>query len=154
MQLSLVAILVMRLARSRGEEQRLNSELEAARAVQQVLVPRDVPTIPRFQIESVYRPAGEVGGDFFQIVPIERDGVLLTIGDVSGKGMPAAMTVSLLVGTFSHAGRIDGPAREDTGAHEPPHARPQPGRLYHLPGSALLIRMAAACSPMPGICLR
>jgi serine phosphatase RsbU (regulator of sigma subunit) len=48
----------------------------------------------------VYKPAGEVGGDFFQIAPIESGGALVIIGDVSGKGMPAAMTVSLLVGTF------------------------------------------------------
>lgn len=41
-----------------------------------------------------------MGGDFYQIVPTPQDGVLIVIGDVSGKGMPAAMTVSLLVGTF------------------------------------------------------
>jgi serine phosphatase RsbU (regulator of sigma subunit) len=53
-----------------------------------------------FQIESVYKPAGQVGGDFFQIVQLDRGGALIAIDDVSGKGMPAAMTVSLLVGTF------------------------------------------------------
>ena len=41
-----------------------------------------------------------MGGDFFQILPVKGGGVLVVIGDVSGKGMPAAMTVSLLVGTF------------------------------------------------------
>jgi serine phosphatase RsbU (regulator of sigma subunit) len=46
----------------------------------------------------VYKPAGEVGGDFFQILPLTQGGALVAIGDVSGKGMPAAMTVSLLVG--------------------------------------------------------
>jgi serine phosphatase RsbU (regulator of sigma subunit) len=65
-----------------------------------VLIPDAIPTIPGFKIESVYKPAGEVGGDFFQIVSIGNDGALIIIGDVSGKGMPAAMTVSLLVGTF------------------------------------------------------
>ena len=78
----------------------LKSELEAAREVQKVLVPAESPAVPGFQIESVYQPAGEVGGDFFQILPIASGGVLLVIGDVSGKGMPAAMTVSLLVGTI------------------------------------------------------
>jgi serine phosphatase RsbU (regulator of sigma subunit) len=67
--------------------------------VQQVLVPAENPAIPGFRIESIYKPAGEVGGDFFQILPVPGGGVLLVIGDVSGKGMPAAMTVSLLVGT-------------------------------------------------------
>lgn len=78
----------------------MKNEMEAAREVQRVLIPDDIPTLPGFRIESVYRPAGEVGGDFFQIVPTATGGALIVIGDVSGKGMPAAMTVSLLVGTF------------------------------------------------------
>lgn len=77
----------------------LEQEYLNARAVQQVLVPETTPTTPGFAIESFYKPAGEVGGDFFQIIPLQDGGVLAVIGDVSGKGMPAAMTVSLLVGT-------------------------------------------------------
>ena len=99
MQLSIFGILLLRFARSRRDEERLKSELEAARAVQQVLVPEEIPAIPGFAIEAVYHPAGQVGGDFFQIIPTSSGGVLVVIGDVSGKGMPAAMTVSLLVGT-------------------------------------------------------
>ena len=75
-------------------------EMRQAQEVQQVLIPEAVPQIPGFSIQSVYRPAGQVGGDFFQILPAKQGGVLLCIGDVSGKGMPAAMTVSLLVGTL------------------------------------------------------
>src|SRR6202041_837727 len=67
---------------------------------QQVLVPAETPVIPGFHIESLYKPAGEVGGDFFQIIAVPGGGALVVIGDVSGKGMPAAMTVSLLVGTL------------------------------------------------------
>jgi len=98
-----LAILVRDLLRDRREKQRLAEELAAARAVQQVLIPEDIPTIPGFRIQSVYKPYGEVGGDLFQILPVTSGngagGVLVIIGDVSGKGMPAAMTVSLLVGT-------------------------------------------------------
>jgi len=79
---------------------RAENELEAARAVQQVLIPDEIPSVPGFKIESSYQPAGEVGGDFFQILPLIGGGVLVVIGDVSGKGMPAAMTVSLLIGTL------------------------------------------------------
>lgn len=100
MQISILAILVLRFARTRRNEERNAAELEAARVVQQVLVPNEIPTIPGFEIQSVYRPAGQVGGDFFQILPVDGGGVLVVIGDVSGKGMPAAMTVSLLVGTI------------------------------------------------------
>jgi serine phosphatase RsbU (regulator of sigma subunit) len=97
---SVLAILILGYARSRRDEERLESELEAARAVQKVLIPDEVPGIPGFQVQTVYRPASQVGGDFFQIIPLEAGGALIAVGDVSGKGMPAAMTVSLLVGTF------------------------------------------------------
>jgi hypothetical protein len=98
-QTSILAILVLRFARSRRDEERHASELEAAQAVQQVLIPDECPAVPGFRIESIYKPAGEVGGDFFQILPTASGGAQVVIGDVSGKGMPAAMTVSLLVGT-------------------------------------------------------
>lgn len=79
---------------------RAETELEAARAVQQVLIPDEIPSVSGFKVETAYQPAGEVGGDFFQILPVVGGAALIVIGDVSGKGMPAAMTVSLLVGTF------------------------------------------------------
>ncbi len=50
-----------RTARERGE---LAGEMQAARAVQQVIVPEAIPSVPGFNLESVYNPAGEVGGDF------------------------------------------------------------------------------------------
>jgi hypothetical protein len=95
-----LAIFVKDLIRQRQEKQRLAAELEAARAVQQLLVPEVTPTLPGFRIQSVYKPHGEVGGDFFQILPQPDASVLIVIGDVSGKGMPAAMLVSLLVGAL------------------------------------------------------
>jgi hypothetical protein len=95
---SVIAVLILRYARSRKDEERLASELEAARAVQHVLIPDELPAISGYQLECVYKPAGQVGGDFFQILPLPQGGALVAIGDVSGKGMPAAMTVSLLVG--------------------------------------------------------
>ena len=100
MLLAVAAVLPLRFARSRRDEERLSAELESARTVQQVLIPTEIPLVPGFEIECVYKPAGQVGGDFFQIIPIASGGTLIVIGDVSGKGMPAAMTVSLLVGTL------------------------------------------------------
>lgn len=103
-----LVIFVRDLIRDRREKERMAAELAAGRAVQLVLIPEEIPTILGFKIQSVYKPFGEVGGDFFQVLPINAlpvksdssgGGVLVIIGDVSGKGMPAAMTVSLLVGT-------------------------------------------------------
>ncbi len=98
-QLAAIGILVGRFARTKRGEEEYARELEAARAVQKILVPELTPSVPGFQIASVYEPAKEVGGDFFQIIP-QENGVLLAIGDVSGKGLPAAMTVSLIVGAL------------------------------------------------------
>jgi hypothetical protein len=100
MLVAVVAVLPLRFARSRRDEERFASELESARTVQQVLIPNEIPPVPGFAIRCVYKPAGQVGGDFFQVIPLGAGGALIAIGDVSGKGMPAAMTVSLLVGTF------------------------------------------------------
>jgi serine phosphatase RsbU (regulator of sigma subunit) len=96
---TMLLFLVLRTIGIAQERARAAAELEAARTVQQVLIPEETPPVPGFAIHSVYKPAGQVGGDFFQILPVQGGGVLLVIGDVSGKGMPAAMTVSLLVGT-------------------------------------------------------
>jgi hypothetical protein len=93
-------VIVRDLLQDRREKQRLATEIEAARLVQQVLIPEEIPSVSGFAIRAVYQPFSEVGGDFFQILPVAQDGVLIVIGDVSGKGMPAAMTVSLFIGTI------------------------------------------------------
>jgi hypothetical protein len=98
--IGILAVVLYRFIRVTRDEQRAAAEFEAARVVQQVLVPVENPTIPGFRIDSLYLPAGQVGGDFYQVIPNGSGGVLVVVGDVSGKGMPAAMTVSLLVGTF------------------------------------------------------
>jgi serine phosphatase RsbU (regulator of sigma subunit) len=76
----------------------LEGELAAAQEVQRILVPEQTGDVLGFAIESVYEPAQQVGGDFFQILPIGGGGVLIVVGDVAGKGLPAAMLVSVLVG--------------------------------------------------------
>jgi len=78
----------------------LEQEYRSAREVQEMLIPAVAPSTPGFVVDSVYLPAQEVGGDFFQVLP-GRDGSLLVIvGDVSGKGLKAAMTVSTIIGAL------------------------------------------------------
>lgn len=93
-------IFVRALMKDREDKQRLAAELEAGRAMQQMLIPSEVPAVLSFRIEAVYRPHGKVGGDFFQVIPLADGGALIAIGDVSGKGTPAAIMVSLLVGAL------------------------------------------------------
>lgn len=103
----LFLVLLYTVARERSREVRrqvhIENEIASAHEVQDVLIPADTPAIPGFTISSVYKPATEVGGDFYQVIPLrDEDGepcALVLLGDVSGKGLKAAMTVSLIVGT-------------------------------------------------------
>jgi hypothetical protein len=97
---SLAVIMVLRFKRTSRQQAVLEGEMAAAREVQQVILPEQVETIPGFTVESVYQPAQQVGGDFFQILPTGEGGLLVVVGDVAGKGLPAAMLVSVLVGAI------------------------------------------------------
>jgi hypothetical protein len=80
----------------------MEQELKSARELQHVLIPRKLPELQGFAVTSAYRPAQEVGGDFFQIIPLEganAGSTIIVLGDVSGKGLKAAMAVSFIVGT-------------------------------------------------------
>ncbi len=97
----IIAILsaIYRYAREHQARQRdLEEELRSARELQRVLIPEDPPAVPGFTLTSAYRPARDVGGDFFQVVPLAGGSTLIVLGDVSGKGLRAAMAVSLIVG--------------------------------------------------------
>lgn len=109
--LSLMIITVMLLGRfimaQRAKEQ-WKLEIAQARHVQQVLIPNELPQLDDLHIDSVYRPMREVGGDFFQIVPKEKDGTsLIVFGDVTGKGLQAGMLVALIVGAIRSAAQHD-----------------------------------------------
>lgn len=98
--LSLLLFLVRRFSLARQEETRLSTEMEAARNIQSILLSTLSSATPGFIVDSVYLPANEVGGDFFQILPADDGSFLIVVGDVSGKGLKAAMTVSTIVGAL------------------------------------------------------
>ena len=91
-------LLIRRFLRSQREREQWKQEMEQARQVQSLLIPSTTPSTPGYAVESVYLPASSVGGDFFQIRPGEDGSLLIVVGDVSGKGLKAAMTVSAIVG--------------------------------------------------------
>jgi len=95
--------------RFRDERERMRGEMEAARHVQEVLLPSRVLHVPGFEIDTAYQPATEVGGDFFQLFSASDDALLVVLGDVSGKGMKAALLVSVIVGALRNR-RSDSPA--------------------------------------------
>jgi phosphoserine phosphatase RsbU/P len=98
--LGLLAVLINRFARNTREQQRLSAALKAAHDIQQRLVPVDIPTLGGLHTEISYRAAEEVGGDFCQILPRPDGSIFVAIGDVSGKGLQAAMLGAVAVGAL------------------------------------------------------
>lgn len=97
--LAIAVVMFLRFTRISREQARVASELEAAREIQQRLVPADLPQLGGYTIEAAYFPALEVGGDFYQIFS-HHGSHLIVIGDVSGKGLKAAMTGTLALGAL------------------------------------------------------
>ncbi len=98
---AIFALLLRRLMLSLRRQREMALDVKQAQEVQQVLIPMALPQIPGLAIESEYRPALEVGGDFFQIVPHATDGsVLIVTGDVTGHGLQAGMLVAVIVGAI------------------------------------------------------
>jgi serine phosphatase RsbU (regulator of sigma subunit) len=95
---SIVYAVYRYLVDERRRQSAIEQEFRNARELQQVLVPETLPSLPGFSVTSAYRPAQQVGGDFFQIIPLEGGSTLVILGDVSGKGLKAAMAVSMIVG--------------------------------------------------------
>jgi phosphoserine phosphatase RsbU/P len=98
--LVILLIIFFRFLRVQRTEERATSELAAARSVQELLIPLEKQATPGFEVDSIYSPANEVGGDFFHVQMIGAEGMLVVIGDVAGKGLKAAMSVSMLMGAL------------------------------------------------------
>jgi hypothetical protein len=97
---AVVVLLLQRTWQDWQEGNGLRIEFAAAREVQQQLVPLALPEVPGIHVEAAYLPAAEVGGDFYQFFSYPDGSVLLVIGDVSGKGLKAAMTGTLALGAL------------------------------------------------------
>jgi len=96
----IVLIIFVRFLRIHRNQERVSSELAAARSVQELMIPHEKLRTPGFEVNSVYNPANEVGGDFFHVQSTGDGGLLVVIGDVAGKGLKAAMNVSMLMGAL------------------------------------------------------
>ena len=76
------------------ERAHVNQELRVARLIQRTLLPKDVPTLTGWQISAYYQPARQVGGDFYDFLPFEDGRLGIIIGDVTDKGVPAALVMA------------------------------------------------------------
>jgi serine phosphatase RsbU (regulator of sigma subunit) len=77
------------------KKERLDQEMELARQVQQNVLPRTFPKVPGFRFAARNEPARQVGGDFYDVIDLDGDHFGIAIGDVSDKGMPAALYMAL-----------------------------------------------------------
>jgi sigma-B regulation protein RsbU (phosphoserine phosphatase) len=89
-----VAMDNMRMIAASLERQKIQQELAIARQVQEALLPQDIHSVPGVDIGSVYFPAHEVGGDFYDVIKIDDKRFFVVLGDVSNKGVPAALVMS------------------------------------------------------------
>jgi serine phosphatase RsbU (regulator of sigma subunit) len=91
-----VAIEKATLHAERMEKRRLESEIAVARSVMENLLPRKTPDLTGFDVAVLNQPWSEVGGDYYDFIPIDSDRWGIAIGDVAGKGVSAALLVSAL----------------------------------------------------------
>src|SRR5215211_9513414 len=82
------------LEQERIERERIEQELQVARRIQQASLPKEVPALEGWQIYPLYRPAREVGGDFYDFFELKDGRLGLVVGDATGKGVPAALVMA------------------------------------------------------------
>ena len=98
------------------EARQLQAEMEEARKIQENLIPDDLPDIPGYEVAGHYEPRGPVGGDYYDCIALSTGHWGLSIADVSGKGMQAALLMATLrAGLISELSRVDTPTSGDTG---------------------------------------
>ncbi len=109
---AMISIENARLFQETIEKQKLEEELAIAREIQQRLLPKEAPQLGDFELAALNIPTRQVGGDYYDYFPIDNDRYLITIADVSGKGVPAALLMSNLQATLHAMMSADVPFEE------------------------------------------
>jgi serine phosphatase RsbU (regulator of sigma subunit) len=94
-----------RLEQEIRERERIEQELQVARSIQHASLPEEVPTLEGWQISPYYKPAREVGGDFYDFHLLSEGRLGVVVGDATGKGVPAALVMSTTCGMLQLAAR-------------------------------------------------
>jgi serine phosphatase RsbU (regulator of sigma subunit)/anti-sigma regulatory factor (Ser/Thr protein kinase)/TolA-binding protein len=79
-----------------AEQERLQQEMQVAKEIQQTLLPSEVPELEGYEIASYYEAAKEVGGDYFDFIEVDKDTLGIVVGDVSGKGVPGSLVMTMI----------------------------------------------------------
>ena len=99
------------LLRDRVRVARIEEELSLAHQIQQTFLKSDFPSLPRCEVHAVNLPSRQVGGDYYDVVPVPDGSFLVAIADVAGKGVPAALLSSMLQASLrTQARSVESPA--------------------------------------------
>jgi serine phosphatase RsbU (regulator of sigma subunit)/predicted ester cyclase len=90
----LLTVMLPALEQELRERERIEQELRIARLIQQTLLPKTLPQMPGYHLAAYYQPAREVGGDFYDFLELEDGRLGLVVGDVTDKGVPAALVMA------------------------------------------------------------
>jgi serine phosphatase RsbU (regulator of sigma subunit)/anti-sigma regulatory factor (Ser/Thr protein kinase) len=105
-----VAQLVREQAAEAAERERLEQEMRVATLIQQQFLPRELPSLPEWQIAAYYGPARAVGGDFYDFIEMSDGRIGIAVGDVTDKGVPAALVMARTHSVLrAEASRSDSP---------------------------------------------
>ncbi len=127
---SILEVLLPAIEREVRMRERLEQDLRVARSIQQASLPKEVPTLKGWQINPYYRPAREVGGDFYDFHLLSEGRLGLVVGDATGKGVPAALVMSTTCGMLQLAAQALGSSSS-------------PGKVLAQVNEALLARIPA-----------
>jgi len=97
---AMISIENARLFKETLEKQKLEEELAIAREIQQRLLPKEAPELGDFELAAINIPTRQVGGDYYDYFPLDENRYLISIADVAGKGVPAALMMSNLQATL------------------------------------------------------
>jgi predicted ester cyclase len=100
----------LRLEEEARQRERVEQDLRVARSIQQASLPKEVPTLEGWEIAPYYRPAREVGGDFYDFLELPNGHLGLVVGDATGKGVPAALVMSTTCGMLHAVSQASDPS--------------------------------------------
>lgn len=79
-----------------AEQERIQKEMQLAQDIQQTLLPSEMPDLEGYQVASYYEAAKEVGGDYYDFVQVDKDTLGIVVADVSGKGVPGSLVMTMI----------------------------------------------------------
>src|SRR5205823_5058102 len=116
-------------ARVADNESRLGREMKIAREIQHQLMPDELPNVPPLQVAVLFKPVAQLGGDLYDWITFDDGRLAIVIGDVAGKGAPAALYGALSSGVIrTRAGRKYPPAQMLELVNKTLHQRPVEGQ--------------------------